>query len=355
VARNGASRIDDLRAALAPFAAAPVRLSITLEDATGNVILASGPTRSDDRTPAGVSHDLRYEGALIGHLVADGPDARLPAVAAALESIAILLGERLHAGAQEATHRHHDLDAELEHGRQQQRRMVSLIAPEVAGYELASHYEAARQVGGDFFELFRLRKRGRPLGVVIADVTGKGIAAALLMMFARPLIHSALDNARGPGEALERTNRVLVEERRSTLFITSLAATIHLPSGRMRIANAGHEPPLLVPGDGSAIRPLGEAGLLLGAFGSLGLAETLTELAPGDVVVLYTDGVTDALGLSDDRFGDDRLLATIEATRGGSAQDIVDAIRDAVDGFCTSIEPADDVTIVAIGRQRARC
>ena len=80
--------------------------------------------------------------------------------------------------------------------------MVSLIAPEVAGYELASHYEAARQVGGDFFELFRLRKRGRPLGVVIADVTGKGIAAALLMMFARPMIHSALDNAPA-GEALE--------------------------------------------------------------------------------------------------------------------------------------------------------
>jgi sigma-B regulation protein RsbU (phosphoserine phosphatase) len=289
----------------------------------------------------------------MGHLVAHGPDARLPAVAAALESIAILLGERLHAQAQEATHHHHDLDTELAHGRQQQRRMVSLIAPHVSGYELASHYEAARQVGGDFFELFRLRKRGRPLGVVIADVTGKGIAAALLMAFARPLIHSAMDHARGPGEALERTNRVLIEERRSTLFITSLAATIDLSTGRMRLANAGHEPPLLVPGDGSAIRPLGDAGLLLGAFGSLGLAETLTDLAPGDVVVLYTDGVTDALGLSDDRFGDDRLLATIEAARGGSAQAVVDAIRDAVDGFCTSIEPADDVTIVAIGRQRA--
>ena len=352
MARNAPRLHDDLRRALAPFAAAPDRLSITLEDAAGNIILTSGTSSPEAPATTGVRHELRYEGALMGHLLAEGPDAGIPAMAAAIESIAILLGERLHAEAAGPTHHHHDLDTELAHGRQQQRRMVSLIAPEVTGYELASHYEAARQVGGDFFELFRLPRRGRPLGVVIADVTGKGITAALLMAFSRPLIHSAMDHARGPAEALERTNRILVEERRSTLFITALAATIDLSTGRMRLANAGHEPPLLMPGNGSAIRPLGEAGVLLGAFGSLGLGETLTDLAPGDVVVCYTDGVTDALGPSDDRFGDDRLLATIEAARGGSAQDVLDAIRDAVDGFCASIEPADDITIVAIGRQR---
>ena len=98
------------------------------------------------------------------------------------------------------------IDEELAHGRRLQRSFVSLVAPDVPGYEMASHYEAAREVGGDFFDLFRLRRRGRPLSVVIADVTGKGIAAALLMAFSRPLLHSAIDQTTGPAAALERTN-----------------------------------------------------------------------------------------------------------------------------------------------------
>ena len=125
------------------------------------------------------------------------------------------------------------IDDELAHGRLLQRSFVSLVAPDVPGYEVASHYEAAREVGGDFFDLFRLRRRGRPLSVVIADVTGKGIAAALLMAFSRPLLHSAIDQTTGPAAALERTNRILVEERRSSLFITALCARLDLPSGHL--------------------------------------------------------------------------------------------------------------------------
>src|SRR4029077_5530568 len=100
----------------------------------------------------------------------------------------------------------HRIEQEPAHGRGLQHSFVSLVAPDVPGYDLASHYEAAREVGGDFFDLFRMRRRGRPLSVVIADVTGKGIAAALLMAFSRPLLHAAVDNTTGPAEALERTN-----------------------------------------------------------------------------------------------------------------------------------------------------
>ena len=192
---------------------------------------------------------------------------------------------------------------------------MSLVAPDVPGYELASHYEAAREVGGDFFDLFRMRRRGRPLSVVIADVSGKGIAAALLMAFSRPLLHAAVDNTAGPAEALERTNRILVQERRSSLFITALCATLALPTGRLRIANAGHEPPLIIPGDGSPILPVDVEGPLLGAFGSLGLFEAEVELGGGDVVLFYTDGVTDARSASGERFEEDRLLG---GDRGGA-------------------------------------
>ena len=130
---------------------------------------------------------------------------------------------------------------------------------------------------------------------MIADVTGKGLDAALLMAFARPVMHSALDAARGPAEAIERTNRVLVGERRGTLFISVLAAVLQPTTGRLRIASAGHEAPFLVPGDGGPIRAVGDVGVLMGAFATIRPPETELAVAPGDALLYYTDGVTDAV------------------------------------------------------------
>jgi sigma-B regulation protein RsbU (phosphoserine phosphatase) len=174
----------------------------------------------------------------------------------------------------------------------------------------------------------------------------------LLMAFARPLIHAAIDNTTGPADALERTNRVL-RERRASLFITALCGTLSLSSGRLRLANAGHESPLLVRHDGSPIVSIDGCGPLLGAFPSLDLVETTTTLGHGDFAVLYTDGVTDARASSGERFEEARLLAAIEAARGGSATDIVESITGAVDRFQAGMPPADDITLVVIGR-RAR-
>ena len=244
--------------------------------------------------------------------------------------------------------------AELAKGRRQQRSILSLVAPDVPGYELASHYAAARDIGGDFFELFRLHKRGNPLAIVIADVTGKGLDAALLMAFARPVMHAALNGARGPAEALERTNRVLVGERRGTLFITAVCAILEPRSGRLRVANAGHEPPLLIPGDGTPVRPVGDSGVLLGAFASITPPEVELILDPGDTLYAYTDGVTDAIDPSRRRFGDDRLAATIDGARGRPATELIATIRDAVEAFAAGTEPADDVTMLAVGRRPRR-
>lgn len=268
-----------------------------------------------------------------------------PAIRNAIEALAVALRELADLAG-------HALAADLAQGRIQQRSIVSLVAPDVPGYDLASHYAAAREIGGDFFELFRLRRRSRPLSIVIADVTGKGIAAALLMAFARPVIHGALNGANGPAQALERTNKILVDERRSILFITVLVGELDLPSGRIRLANAGHEPPLVVPADGSPIRQLEIGGVLMGAFPTLGLREVDLTLAPGDVLFLYTDGVTDARGPSGERFGEARMVEVVDAARGGTAKDIVDAVRGAVAAFSGDVEPADDVTIVAVGRRR---
>jgi hypothetical protein len=344
-------------AILAPFQSLASTLSIAILDASGRQVGGTSfeppPTRC--LTRAIVAGPLAG-----GRVVAWGPSAQTPLATASIGSLAIALGIAHTVGgagiADVAAARR--IEQELAHGRRLQRSFVSLVAPDVPGYELASHYEAAREVGGDFFDLFRMRRRGRPLSVVIADVSGKGIAAALLMAFSRPLLHAAVDNTSGPAEALERTNWILVQERRSSLFITALCASLALPSGRLRLANAGHEPPLIIPGDGSPVLPVEVEGPLLGAFGSLGLFEAEVEIGGGDVVLFYTDGVTDARSATGERFEETRLLAAIEAARDGTgdghgtAARVVESIRAAVTDFQAGMAPADDITIVAIGRLR---
>ena len=312
--------------------------------------------------------DIVVSGAMIARVVATAgatSEADLgPAIVALAAAIAELEVETRRRGSAERTLRELRASgaagalgtdaAELAKGRRQQRSILSLTPPDIPGYDLAIHFAPAREIGGDFFELFRLRRRGRPLGIVIADVDGKGLdTAALLMAFSRAVMHTALDAARGPADALERTNcNVLAEERRGTLFVTALCAVLDPLTGRMRISSAGHEPPWLVPGDGGPIRPVGDPGVLVGMFASLGVGEVETTLEPGDAMLFYTDGVTDAIAPTGERFGDDRLLATIAAARAGSAQDLVAAVRADVEAFQGATEPADDVTMVVVGRHR---
>jgi phosphoserine phosphatase RsbU/P len=340
-----------IRQILAPFAAEAPALAFVLEDAGGRVIAAS----TDDVPPAlpSVIRELRRDGALLGRLIASGELVAEPVLGATIEALAVSL-ELLADVAPDASAAasYPSLEADLALGRLQQRTIVSLLAPDVEGYDLASHYEPAREIGGDFFELFRLRRRGHPLGVVIADVAGKGIAAALLMAFARPVIHSALTAASGPAEALERTNHILVDELHTALFITALAGRLDVRTGQLRLANAGHEFPLLVPGDGGPIRVVEGCGPLMGAFASLDVNEIDVELMPGDQLVLYTDGVTDSRAPSGERFGKVRLIDTLERNRGLTAHELVAAVRDGVAAFRRTMDPVDDVTIVAIGRHR---
>jgi len=361
--RDGRAPLDRgrLERILAPFAARPGRTSLSILDPAGATLAGPGVDDGADLAEA----EVRVDGILVARLVAGGPGALDPDFRAALEATAVAIGElaaetvaRSAAEQALATHRSaHTAEAlgidtaELAKGRRQQRRIVSLDAPDVPGYDLASHYAAARDIGGDFFELFRLPRRGHPLAMVVADVTGKGLDAALLMAFARPVMHSALNASRGPAEAIDRTNRVLVGEHRGTLFITLLCAVLAPATGHVRVASAGHELPLLVPADGGTIRPVGRAGVIIGAFESVEPPEVELALAPGDVLVGYTDGVTDARSPSGERFGDERLVATLDAARPGSAPMLVAAIRDALAAFQGAEEPADDVTIVAVGRR----
>lgn len=330
----------DLGPLVAPFARPGSTAVLSIVDAAGRTI--AGPA---SLAGAKTTQPVILGGIEVARVVASGPDAGHPLVESASLAIAAAIRAALEPEVR--------LERELAHARRLQRSFVSLETPDVPGYDIASHYEAAREVGGDFFDLFRLRRRDRPLSIVIADVTGKGIAAALLMAFARPLLHAAIDNTTTPTAALQRTNDILVSERRSSLFITILAGRLDIATGHLCLANAGHEPPLLIRADGSPPIWIQAAGPLVGLYPSIAVPEACADLGPGDLIILYTDGVTDARAPSGERFEERRLVTIVEGLRDAPAAIVVDAIRDGVAAFAGGAEPADDITIVAIRRHPA--
>jgi sigma-B regulation protein RsbU (phosphoserine phosphatase) len=244
------------------------------------------------------------------------------------------------------------LDRELRVAQRIQRTLVLLTGIEADGWEIASDYRPARSIGGDFFDVFPILDPARPrqLGVVIADVSGKGISAALLMAFVRPVMRSALDRSGNPVQALELTNRILVDERRTGLFVTILAGVLELDTGRFTFANAGHEMPLLIPGDGSDSRWVEGGGPLVGMFGRLDLtAETVT-VQPGDRLVLYTDGITDAASQAGARFGIEPFRRLAADTARDDAEATCRAVIDAVLAFQGDAEQADDLALLVLRR-----
>ena len=202
--------------------------------------------------------------------------------------------------------------------------------------------------------------------MVIADVSGKGISAALLMAFVRPVMRSALDRSGDPVEALERTNHILVDERRTGLFVTVLAGVLQLDSGTFTFANGGHEPPLLVPDGGTEPSWLLGGGPLLGLFDRLDVRPETVEIARGASLVMYTDGITDAASPSGERFGEARFLAAVGGAgavlgggsgrgSGGGASPRAGICRDVIDtvlGFQGGAEPADDLALLVLHRAR---
>ena len=142
------------------------------------------------------------------------------------------------------------LDEELAIGRRIQLSLMPRRFPDIAGWEIASAYEPAREVGGDFYDVFRLRDRGACIGLVVADVTGKGIPAAILMADSRGLIHAAADHSDDPADTLTRVNRILVTERASGLFVTVAHGVLDPATGRLVLASAGHDPIHILRTDG---------------------------------------------------------------------------------------------------------
>jgi phosphoserine phosphatase RsbU/P len=240
------------------------------------------------------------------------------------------------------------LEQELKVARDIQTSFLPSCCPEAPGWQLAAFWRAARQVGGDFYDFLPLPRDHQ--GLVVADVADKGVPAALFMAVSRTLTRSvAIGGHRTPAEALKRVNELILADARSDLFVTMFLADLS-PVGRVVYANAGHNPPLVVRAARGEVEYLKEHGMALGVIPEVLMRDQQIRLENGDVLVIYTDGLTDALNARGDEFGLERLEQVIVNHRYQPADGIVAAIQDSVSQFVGNEPPFDDLTLIVAKR-----
>ncbi len=338
--RQGPLDLDGLAGLLSLASAIADGEPVALVDTEGR-LLAGRPPASGPRHGHPVSREGRPLGSVVG--TAGVRPELLELVARSLELVVTGTDERV------ARDR---MAHELAIGRRIQLALVPRRFPDAAGWTFAAAYEPALEVGGDLFDAFGVRGQADRIGLLVADVTGKGIPAALMMADVRALLHAATDNAGGPGDALSRVNRILVRERSSTLMVTAVLLVLDAASGALRYAGAGHEAPLIARCAGG-VEVLEAGGTILGLFGDLSFTDREARLDPGDALVLYTDGVTEARDGDGRFYGDERLLEVVGGVCGRPAATIMQAIVDDVRAFRGDADPFDDLTLLVVERRSA--
>ena len=243
------------------------------------------------------------------------------------------------------------LQNELEIARQMQQSILPTQFPKGADYGVYASMEPARDVGGDFYDVVRLDD-GR-LGLAIADVSDKGVPAALMMMSCRTLLKGAAIGSRGPGEALVEVNELLHNDNEAAMFVTVFYVVYDPATGQLTYANGGHNPPLVVHADGSSdILPL-TGGIALGLVPGIEYRQNTVALAPGDTAVLYTDGVTEAMNGEGEFFGTERLQETFASAPPTDAREANETVFRAVHSFVGDTPQSDDITCLALYRSKA--
>ncbi len=240
------------------------------------------------------------------------------------------------------------MERELEVARGIQTSFLPDKFPIEPGWEVAAFYRAARQVGGDFYDFFPLDD-GR-WAMVVADVADKGVPAALFMALSRTLLRAVGTSRREPAESLIRVNELLLRDTRSDLFVTIWYGLWDPTTGRIHYCSAGHNPPLLVRADGSS-EQLHSRGIALGVMPSIKLAENEVFLKPGDMLIAYTDGVTEAIREDKTAFGVVGLQSTVVSQRHKTAQELARNVLKAVDGFVSGEPQFDDLTMIVLKRE----
>lgn len=246
------------------------------------------------------------------------------------------------------------LTRELETARAIQERLLPRQEPQLTGFEVTGASIPSREIGGDYFD-FLLQDDGR-IGVAIGDVSGKGMPAALLMSNLQASLQGQVIHPSTVAEVVTRVNELLVKSTDPHMFATFFYGLLDTVSGTFTSTNAGHNPPLVLRNSGD-VQLLKTGGLLIGMIGGVTYKQETITLEPGEIVVLYTDGITEAVGPSAEEddpeamFGEEALVAVIRRNSHLPAVGIKEAILDAVAQHTQGVVQSDDITLVVIRRQ----
>jgi sigma-B regulation protein RsbU (phosphoserine phosphatase) len=241
------------------------------------------------------------------------------------------------------------LNQELETARGIQESFLPQTVPQSAGWDIRAFWRPMREVAGDFYDFYTLPD-GR-LALVIADVSGKGVPAALFMALSVTVLRFAMSLNFSPGELMDRANRSIIADQQSKMFATVFVGYLDPDSGVLQFASAGHNPPLLYRAATGRGEYLQAPGVAMGLFEDATYEEETVTLAHGDVLVLYTDGITEATNADEEEFGEARLEDLVLQNASRPAQELTELIIETAMAFATEEGAVDDETLVVIKRQ----
>jgi serine phosphatase RsbU (regulator of sigma subunit) len=241
------------------------------------------------------------------------------------------------------------LERELQVARAVQASLLPAHPPRFEGWDIATSWQPMRGVAGDYFD-FILSEDGRQLGLVIGDVTDKGMPAALFMALTRSTVRASVARGLAPAESITHANRLIAGDSTNGMFVTLFYGCLDLASGDLAYVNAGHNPPMLYRANQRDLIEFERTGMALGVFAENTYGEQFVALAPGDLLFLYTDGITDAMNAAGEPFGRERLREVVAGHCDAASQELLAAVEAALSRFTDAAAPIDDITMMAVRR-----
>lgn len=237
---------------------------------------------------------------------------------------------------------------ELETARRIQKSFLPQSVPQHSDWDIAAYWRPMRDVAGDFYDFFDIPD-GR-LAVVVADVSGKGVPASLFMALSVTVLRFAMGMGLTPAEMMDQANRAILQGQQSKMFTTAFVGYLDIVSGVMQFASAGHNPPLHFHTNTGEVAYLSAPGVAMGVFKDARFVEERVNIAKGDVLVLYTDGITEVINSEEEEFGEERLEEIVGDHASASAQYLVDHIIESVAEFAEDLGAFDDETLIVLKR-----
>jgi sigma-B regulation protein RsbU (phosphoserine phosphatase) len=240
------------------------------------------------------------------------------------------------------------LKRELQLARDVQASLIPRNIPRVLNYDFAAYWQPAKEVGGDFYDFIRREKR--QMGLVIGDVSDKGMHAALFMALTRSTIRASTLGAHTPMLGLNRANRLLCADSTGGMFVTLFYSQLDPVKNELTYVNAGHNPPLLYRAAEHKLVELTRTGILLGFDDTHEYGQLTVQLQPGDFVFCYTDGVTESVNIQNEQYGEERLYQLLLDHPDASPDDLLKTLLQSLSAFVGEASQFDDVTVLIAKR-----